>query len=197
MLEVINLSKSFKGLTVLKNVSLRLEEPGLYILNGVNGSGKSTMLRLIAGMLYKSSGKILDNTTISYLPDRFTMPKLMRVKDYLEIIIGNKDNTERLISTYQIPNTLIGALSKGNLQKLGILQILNRDSEVYLFDEPIDGLDDFAKRLFKDEIKRKIKEDHAIILMSLHNKSYFNDLKPTVFNIKDGEINERKRRKEA
>jgi ABC-2 type transport system ATP-binding protein len=127
------------------------------------------------------------------------MPKLMKVKNYLyEIFYDRKDKNElyaNLMKEYQIPNKRIGDLSKGNLQKLGLLQILSLDADIYLFDEPMDGLDDYAKKVFRDAIKEKLKEN-KLVLISLHNKSYFNELNPIVIEVKEGMVYEKKRRKE-
>lgn len=199
MLELITVEKKYKDHTVFSNMTLSFKEGNLYILQGVNGSGKSTILKLIAGIIYKTSGKIIKSGDVAFLPDKFTMPKLMKVKDYiLEVFSYSKDKEKLyrdLISLYQIPNKRIGDLSKGNLEKLGILQILNTKAEIYLLDEPLDGLDDYAKKVVRDEIKNKLKEN-KIVILSLHNKAYFNELNPVIIEIKGGMVNEKKRRKE-
>ena len=199
MLELITVEKKYKDHTVFSNMTLSFKEGNLYILQGVNGSGKSTILKLIAGIIYKTSGKIIKSGDVAFLPDKFTMPKLMKVKDYiLEVFSYSKDKEKLyrdLISLYQIPNKRIGDLSKGNLEKLGILQILNTKAEIYLLDEPLDGLDDYAKKVVRDEIKNKLKEN-KIVILSLHNKAYFNELNPIIIEIKEGMVNEKKRRKE-
>jgi ABC-2 type transport system ATP-binding protein len=199
MLNLVSLEKKYKDHTVFSNMTLSFKEGNLYILQGVNGSGKSTILKLIAGLIYKTDGKIIKDGVISYLPDKFSMPKLMKVKNYLyEIFYDRKDKNElyaNLMKEYQIPNKRIGDLSKGNLQKLGLLQILSLDADIYLFDEPMDGLDDYAKKVFRDAIKEKLKEN-KLVLISLHNKSYFNELNPIVIEVKEGMVYEKKRRKE-
>ena len=63
-----------------------------------------------------------------------------------------------------------------------------------MLDEPLDGLDEFAKHLVKDIIKEYIDKG-KIIIMSLHGKNLFNELKPIVFDIKDGFINAKQKRK--
>ena len=100
---------------------------------------------------------------------------------------------EELVSKFQIPNKRIGELSKGNQQKLGLLQILDYEADCYILDEPLDGLDDYAKKLFKEILKEKL-ENNKIIILSLHNKSIFNDLSPTILDIKEGRINEKRKK---
>ena len=198
MLKVINLSKKFKANEVFLNTNLEITDPGLYIIYGNNGSGKSTIIKIIAGMIYKTSGKLIREGSISYLPDRFSMPRLMRAKDYLNIVSDRSLSykIDELMCDYQIPNKLIGSLSKGNLQKLGIIQALMNNSDIYLFDEPIDGLDDSSKRIFKRDIKEIIL-NNRIVLMALHNKTFFNDLNPTILTIKEGNICEKRKKTQA
>lgn len=196
MLELKNASKKFGKINTIYNVDLKASKPGLYILTGENGSGKSTIIKLISKIIFKSSGEILNNDGISYLPDKFMMPKLMKVDKYIKGILklyNSKKSVYELMNIYMLPNKKIGELSKGNLQKLGILQIVENDTRYYVFDEPLDGLDDYAKKLFKGIISKLISKD-KIIIMSLHNKSFFNDLKPKIYKLKDGLLHEGKKK---
>ena len=196
MLNVYNLEKKYNDV-IIDNVSIDMSKPGLYIFTGINGSGKSTILKILAGSIFKTSGKIQKDVSISYLPDKYTMPKLMSVVSYVELILdmyGKKTEASNLIGLYQIPKRRIGELSKGNQQKLGLLQILSNDTDCYILDEPLDGLDEFAKHLVKVIITEKIKNG-SIILMSLHGKNLFNDLKPRIFEVKNKTITERKKKK--
>ena len=158
-----------------------------------------TILKIISGFIKESSGNVEKDITISYLPDKYTMPKLMSVVSYVELVLdlfNKKKEASTLIGMYQIPKRRIGELSKGNQQKLGLLQIFANDCDCYILDEPMDGLDEFAKHLVKNIINEKIKSGH-IILMSLHGKNMFSDLNPRMFDVKDGRITERKKRKNA
>ena len=197
MLKLTNVSKKYREHIVFNSVTIDMSNPGLYVFQGINGSGKSTILKVLCGVIYKSEGRIEKDVSISYLPDKFNMPKLMRSKAYVDSILnmyGIKDSSDELISKFQIPNKRIGDLSKGNQQKLGLLQVLYNEADCYVLDEPLDGLDEFAKHLVKDIIKEYIDKG-KIIIMSLHGKNLFNELKPTVFDIKDGFINPKQKRK--
>ena len=197
MLKLTNVSKKYREHIVFNSVTIDMSNPGLYVFQGINGSGKSTILKVLCGVIYKSEGRIEKDVSISYLPDKFNMPKLMRSKAYVDSILnmyGMKESSDELISKFQIPNKRIGDLSKGNQQKLGLLQVLYNEADCYVLDEPLDGLDKFAKHLVKDIIKYYIDKG-KIIIMSLHGKNLFNELKPTVFDIKDGFINPKQKRK--
>lgn len=193
MISLVNVEKKYNGHIVLDNLTMYIDKPGLFIIHGINGSGKSTLIKLLSGIIYKTDGEFKINYTVSYLPDKFSMPKLMRVKSYLSIVLNDKTKMDELVSKYQIPNKRIGDLSKGNQQKLGLLQILDYEADCYILDEPLDGLDDYAKKLFKEIIKEKIENNKTIIL-SLHNKTIFNDLSPTILDIKEGKINEKRKK---
>lgn len=193
MILLNNVQKKYSGNYILDNATISIDKPGIYILHGVNGSGKSTIIKLISGIIYKTSGELKINSVISYLPDKFSMPKLMKVKTYLSIVLEKKSKLDELVSKFQIPNKRIGELSKGNQQKLGLLQIFDFEADCYVLDEPIDGLDDYAKRLVKEIIKEKIQMK-KIVIMSLHNKTYFNDLEPKIFDIKEGRIYEKRKK---
>ena len=193
MYSLVDISKKYSKHIIFSDVNINFKESNLYILQGVNGSGKTTLLKLIAGIIYKTEGSITLGNKISFLPDKFTFPKLMKVKSYLKEIL--KDNTliNKEMEKYKLENKRIKELSKGNKLKLGILQIMNNDSDIYLFDEPLDGLDDYAKHLFKDLIKEKLSLN-KIVIISLHNKSFFNDIQSIVLEFKDGKINEKKKK---
>ena len=197
MFKLTNVSKKYKNNIVVESVSIDMSSPGLYIFQGINGSGKSTILKILAGIIYKTDGRIEKDVTVSYLPDKFNLPKLMKTKDYIKSILemyGKKDLFDDILSKFQIPNRRIGELSKGNIQKVGLVQILYNDADCYVLDEAIDGLDEYAKRLLKDIIKEYI-DAGKIIIMSLHNKTLFNDLNPITFDIKDGFINVKKKKR--
>ncbi len=196
MLELKNVDKKFGKLLCIKNINLSFDSPGLYLFHGPNGSGKSTVLKIMSQMIYKSSGDYEVQEVISYLPDKFLLPKLMRVKSYVKSIFRLYrvvDKPLEVLEKYQIPNKRIKELSKGNLQKLGILQIFSIPAKIYILDEPLDGLDDFAKKLFKEAITEVIHRG-GIVIMSLHNRGYLNDLHPRVYEMKDGGCYEKKKK---
>ena len=196
MLSLSLIEKRYKSHMVFSNITYTFNEGNLYILQGVNGSGKSTLLKLISGIIYKSSGQMTLGEKISFLPDKFSMPRLLKVNSYLKILFKDKNIIDKELSIFQIPNKRIGDLSKGNLQKLGILETLLFDADIYLFDEPLDGLDDYAKHLLKDRIKEKLKEN-KIVILSLHNKTFFNDLAPITLDMKEGSFYEKKKRMQS
>ena len=199
MIKTNNLEKKYNNQIIIQNVNLDINEGKFYVFTGINGSGKSTILKILSKVIFKSLGDIELSGTISYLPDKYSLPGLMTVDNYLKNIINLYSlnlNSSDILREYDIPNKKIKALSKGNLQKLGLVQALINPTDIYIFDEPLDGLDDFAKKLFKEKIKEKLK-DNKTVIMSLHAKTLFNDLHPIIYEVKEGRINEKKKRLQA
>ncbi len=185
MLSFRQIIKKYSNHIILNNIDLDFIPGNLYILTGDNGSGKSTIIKIISGMIYKNKGEIEKDGLISYLPDKFNMPKLMKVKNYLSYILPPDIKTDLLMFKYKIPNKRIGSLSKGNYQKLGILQVLNTKALYYVLDEPFDGLDEYGKELLIKEIEYKLKSGNSFII-SLHDKDLLQNLNPITIKIKDG-----------
>lgn len=197
MLNLENVEKVYSNNIALKNITISIEAGKLYVLVGPNGCGKSTLIKIISNVIYKTSGNIEKSSTISYLPDKYMLPKIMKTSEFISDILrlfNVKDNYKNILNKFQIPNRKIGSLSKGNFQKLGLFLVFYNDSDIYILDEPIDGLDDFAKNLFKELVKEKLELGKTLIV-SLHDKSFLNEFDPIIYEIKDGVLSEKKRRK--
>lgn len=191
MLELNEVQKNYHKDKGLKNVNICIQKGTLNLFVGRNGSGKSTTLKLIGHVIFhrKNQGSMINQfKKMIYLPDKRTYPKLLKVstflKYFLEIDIDSK-KMKYYLDRYQIPDKPIGGLSKGMLQKLGILQTLLNEGDLYLLDEPTDGLDTASIQLFKEDLLFLLRMDKTIII-STHNRSLFRDLKPTVFTFKEG-----------
>jgi len=197
MLNLLNIEKVYSNNVALKNISLNVLENKLYVLIGPNGCGKSTLIKIISNVIFKTSGVIEKTSSISYLPDKYMLPKIMKTDEFIKDVLKLYNlniNVNYILSRFQLPNRKIGSLSKGNFQKLGLFLSFYNNSDIYILDEPIDGLDDFAKKLFKELIKEKLDLGKTLIV-SLHDKSFLKEFEPIVYEIKDGILNEKKRRK--
>ena len=187
MIEVKNLTKRYGVNTALDNVSFTVDEGTIVGFLGPNGAGKSTTMNIITGYLSATSGSVtvqgkstLENPNevkklIGYLPE---MPPLyldMTVKEYLNFMYELKgvklDRQQhigeicRLTKIDNVYNRLVGNLSKGYKQRVGIAQALLGNPPVLILDEPTVGLD--PKQII--EIRNLIKslgKSHTIILSS-------------------------------
>ena len=187
MIEVKNLTKRYGTNTALNNVSFTVEEGTIVGFLGPNGAGKSTTMNIITGYLSATSGSVtvqgkntLENPNevkklIGYLPELPPLYMDMTVKEYLNFMYELKgvklDRKQhigeicRLTKIDNVYNRLVGNLSKGYKQRVGMAQALVGNPEVVIMDEPTVGLD--PKQII--EIRKLIKqlgEDHTIVLSS-------------------------------
>lgn len=197
MLKLEDVKKEYRGHRGITQVNITIEPGHLYLFVGENGSGKSTTIKLISRVIFKhpSNGKIInDFKRIIYLPDKRSYPKLLTVETYLNYYLGSNKFYPEYLKRYSLPNQTIGSLSKGMIQKLGILQAILSTGDLYLLDEPTDGLDTSSIQLFKEDLKKMISEKKTIII-STHNRLIYRDLSPITYTFKEGICHEKKRTK--
>jgi len=173
MLKVTNLSKSFSGHKVVKNVSFDIDKHQIVGLLGPNGAGKTTLMRLLTGFYPSKKGSISwskDIKHIGYLPENNPLYPFLTPYQYLKFICNLKSilpakqtqeikkiiQSCKLDSVYHQP---IGTLSKGFKQRVGLAAALLGNPGFLILDEPTSGLDpkqiiDF-RNLIKDQSKNR------------------------------------------
>ena len=182
-----NVSKAYGKSLVLDRVDLNVPERGFYGLVGINGSGKSTMIKAILDLVSIDSGSIelfgkshrevSAREQIAYLPDRFSPPVYLRCKDFisymLELHASNKNIEEihKMFDALELDRktmgSSVGRLSKGMTQKLGIASCLLSGKSLLILDEPMSGLDPKARVLFKKQLF-KLKQLGVTLFFSSH-----------------------------
>jgi ABC-2 type transport system ATP-binding protein len=187
MIEVKNVSKSFRRKEVLHSVNLRLDTK-VYGVLGANGAGKTTLIRCIAGLYEPQQGEILYNNEpihksqsfhhdLGYLPQAFGMFQeltLYEMMDYfcsLKGIARSKCTNEitKALTCVNLENKAkdrIKTLSGGMVRRAGIAQAILGDSKVMLLDEPTAGLDPSERVRFKNTVSELRKD--RMILISTH-----------------------------
>ena len=187
MIEVKNLTKRYGTNTALNNVSFTVEEGTIVGFLGPNGAGKSTTMNIITGYLSATSGSVtvqgkntLENPNevkklIGYLPELPPLYMDMTVKEYLNFMyelkgvkLDRKQHIGEICRLTKIDNVytrLIGNLSKGYKQRVGIAQALLGNPPVLILDEPTVGLDPKQIIEIRDLIKG-LKQKHTVILSS-------------------------------
>ena len=180
ILECKGLTKSYKrGVNVLDNFNLEIPEGRIVGLLGPNGCGKSTLIKLIAGLLQANGGNILvggeeigDKTRamVSYLPERSYFNSWMKVDDiisYFEEFYADFDKARAysLLEKLGIDKTAkLRTLSKGTKEKVQLILVMSRRARLYLLDEPIAGVDPAAREYILSTIVSNYDPCSTIII---------------------------------
>ena len=184
MLELRQIKKSFGQKLVLKNVSL-LAKPGELIhISGINGSGKSTIFKIITGLLKADSGEIRlgENDVVGALienPDFLEYESAMSNLHFLANLNKrfNEKEVRGLLRYFMLdpddPEP-IAKYSVGMRQKVGIIQAVMENQNVILLDEPTRGIDQESVSLFVALLK-KLKQQNKIVVVASHDQ--INELK--------------------
>lgn len=170
---ISNIKKTYKRKVVLNDINISLNKGDFVILIGINGSGKSTLIKLLAGLLRTDKNKEIKLNDVAYLPEKLTLPKTLSVKDYLKYLeCDNNVDLSYYVNYLEVPYKLIKELSKGNLQKLGLLYLISSKKEYLLLDEPTEGMDQNLKKKFIDILKNENQKGKTIIISSHQKKDY-------------------------
>ncbi len=205
-IRLINVSKEFKKIPVLKNVNLEFEEGEIYGFIGRNGSGKSVLLKIMCNFYEPTTGEVLyDDVDIvkektyspetraliespSFLPDLTGFENLK-----LLAAIQNKITDEDIIKTLKLVNLddemnkKYSNYSLGMKQKLGIAQVLMENPKVIILDEPFNGVEnETVKKLRKVLLDEK--EKGKIIILASHIKEDIEELADVVYEVDAGVV---------
>lgn len=196
------LSKKYINKVALKSVDLEIPTGKIIGLLGPNGSGKTTFLKIVAGILKQSSGEILidgkkpgveTKSIVAYLPDKDFLYKWMKIKDsfdYYEDFYKDfdREKANRLLDFMGLDEkSKISSLSKGMHEKLYIVLTLARRAKLYILDEPLGGVDPIAREKILDAILENYSEDSSMIVTT-HLVSDIERLFDDVAFISNGEI---------
>ncbi len=179
VLECKDVVKKYGQKEALKGVSLELESGKIIGLLGPNGSGKTTLIKIINGLLEKNSGTIRvcgqpigveSKKHISYLPERTYLNQDMKVKDCIRMFKDfytdfNDQKALTLVKKLQIdPNEKMKHLSKGTKEKVQLVLVMSRDTDLYILDEPIAGVDPAARDLILNLIVSNLNPQASLLI---------------------------------
>lgn len=192
VIEARDLTKQFDRTPILRDVDLQIAAGEVYGLIGPNGAGKTTLMRLFAmaeqptiGEIYLNGEKVVYDRPqpelqryIGYLPDDYPLYEDLTVWDYLDYFarlyfLTGRQRTRRLHEVLELVNlthkrqSLVGTLSRGMKQRLGLARTIIHEPLLLLLDEPVSGLDPIARQQFRDIIIT-LRAAGMTILISSH-----------------------------
>jgi ABC-2 type transport system ATP-binding protein len=187
VIKVENVSKKYKDNIVLDNVSFKVEEGQIFGIVGKNGKGKSTLLKIISGIIINYDGNVLincknikneiDKKTLGVFPDVTNFYNELSAIDnvkYLSNIQGINVKEEKIMDMFKsvdlikYENKKVNAFSTGMKKKLGIVQALINDPKIIILDEPTSGVDIISTKQINEKIL-DLKKENKTILITSHN----------------------------
>ena len=202
LLQCIDVNKTFGNKKVLENINLTISKGKIIGLLGKNGTGKSTLIKLINDLLTATSGKILINgkevgvdskKIISYLPERTYLDKSMTVDktiEYFEDFYEDFDSAKarQLLKDLELDTTQkLSKMSKGMKEKVQLVLVISRKAELYILDEPLGGVDPATRDYILDIILTNIDKSSSVII-STHLISDVEKILDEVIFIDKGKI---------
>lgn len=201
-IEIENLTKAFGTKVALDGVTLSLEKGQIVGLLGPNGSGKTTMIKILTGLLTPNSGEVRINgmkpgvetkEVVAYLPDRNALPDYMTseqlIRMYSDFFVDfNKEKAERMLGELGVDmKQEMRRMSKGTKEKLQLCLVMAREADVYLLDEPIGGVDPATRDYILKTIISNYNEE-AVVVISTHLIQDIESVLDDVIFLKEGRV---------
>lgn len=202
LLRCENLTKRYGGVVALNNVSFTLESGKIVGLLGPNGSGKTTFIKIINGLLTPNAGRVTINGNepgvqtkkdIAYLPDNIYLNSWMSVEQIINYFADfyedfRTDLAYEMLNRLGIqPRARLKSLSKGNKEKVCLILVMSRKAKLYVLDEPIAGVDPAARDYVISTIINNYNPE-ATVLISTHLISDIESVLDEVIFIQSGSI---------
>ena len=200
-------TKYYAKKTVLDGVDLEVKKGEFFGLVGVNGGGKSTLIKAILDLIAIDDGriniqnvshrKVSSRENIAYLPDRFSPPAHLRAQDFIQYMLrlyGSDKKQEQVndvLDAMELDRSImresVSNLSKGMTQKLGLASCLLSNKSLLILDEPMSGLDPRARVLFK-KLLAKSKEQGVTVFFSSHALADVEEIADTMAVLHEGNV---------
>lgn len=202
ILETKGLTKRFGNSLALDNVDITLECGKIVGLLGPNGSGKTTFLKLINGLLKPDQGTItiggeapgvITKQHVSFLPDSNYFPRWMKVTQLLEYFSDFYEDFQKEKASYMLgkldidSNMKLSHMSKGTLEKVQLVLAMSRDANLYCLDEPIGGVDPATRDYILNTIVSNYCEN-STVLISTHLISDVENVLDEVIFLQNGQV---------
>ncbi len=179
ILAINNVSKSFENKKIIDNVSFTIESGKIVGLLGKNGSGKTTILKMINSLLTIDEGKILvcgeeigvkSKTQVSFLPERTYLESNQTVFDvfkFFETFYADFDKEKALELLEKLDldvNASLSKMSKGMKEKLQLILVMSRKAKLYVLDEPLGGVDPSTRDYILQTILSNFDENSSLLI---------------------------------
>ena len=202
LLQCNHLYKNYGNKEILKDIDITIEKGKIIGLLGKNGTGKTTLIKLINDLLIPTKGEILihgepigveSKKVVAYLPERTYLDKTMTVEKAIKFFSEfyedfDMEKAYRLISDLGLDVKLkLSKMSKGMQEKVQLVLVISRKADLYLLDEPLGGVDPATRDYILDTILSNFNEG-ASVIMSTHLISDIERILDEVIIINDGEI---------
>ena len=202
MIEVVGVKKKFRRKKVLENITFNVKKGEITALLGLNGVGKSTLLKIIMGLVKQDKGEVLFNEeklnyktyeNIAFVPDVLNTYGDMKIKDAFEYMSmmyekWDMDKAYEMLKDFKLTDDLkINKLSKGNIARVKLILGFARHPEYLLLDEPFSGIDIFTREKFIESLIGYMDNDIGILLTTHELKEVENIVDKVVF-LSDGNI---------
>ena len=200
VVEFRDVYKSYSNKDVLKGVDLNIPKGKIIGLLGPNGSGKTTMIKLMNGLLQPDKGSIEikgskpsieTKKVVSYLPEKTYL------NDWMKDILGffqdfyedfDMEKADKMIESLKIDkNEKLKTMSKGTKEKVQLILVMSRNADLYILDEPIGGVDPAARSYILKTILTNYNEN-STLLIATHLISEIENICDDVIFISSGEI---------
>ena len=197
-----NVNKNYGNKKVLKNINFSIPRGKIIGLLGKNGTGKTTLIKLINDLLTLDSGEILidgkkigveSKKIISYLPERTYLDKSMTVNEVIDMFSEFYDNFDskkarKLLKDLKLDvNSKLSKMSKGMQEKVQLVLVMSRKALLYILDEPLGGVDPATRDYILDTILTNFNEGASVII-STHLIADIERILDEVIFIDDGKI---------
>lgn len=201
MLKLEKIRKSFKNNLVLKDVSFTVDTDEVVGLVGLNGSGKSTIIRIISGLIiqdngtiendFKNIGVLLEGSRNIYhfLTVRENIKYFSILNNIEDAYVENFMN--KYITLFGLEDKLdeeVGNLSRGMIQKVSIMILLAQNPDIIIMDEPTLGLDIISTIQIREIIQDIVEEKNKTVLIVSHDTKLLDSVADRILFLKDGKI---------
>ncbi|MEI6577842.1 MAG: ABC transporter ATP-binding protein [Eubacteriales bacterium] len=179
IISITGLSKAYGTHRVLRNLTLDYEPGQIIGLLGPNGCGKTTLIKIITGLINDYSGEVLidghkpgihTKNIIAYLPERTYLAEWMRPVDAIKYMADfyedfDCEKATKMLKTFELPEKQkIKSMSKGMQEKLQLLLVVCRNAKLYVLDEPLGGVDPAARVFILDVIMKNLPKTSGVLI---------------------------------